>query len=281
MKKCVFIFIILFFGCGSKDTTIKNQVKSNIEEFKKTGYSFYRKGNINNAIEYFKRGIELAYSVDSTYQLVELYCALGDIYLSIGDVENASNNIFTAEKIEKYERSRNSFTVLISIAKYYSKLFDKTKNENFIEKSESYFEMAKKNIQTDEDWAVYHNNFGKLMMKLNNYSIALQNFEKAIKINESKKNFLGAADNFYNIGILYERTGEYEKALFNYKKALQNDKLVENSDGIYMDNKKIALMYSKLGNKEMAKYYFEKARLVAISLNNKEYVEEIEKMMKE
>ncbi len=281
MKKFIFILFFLVFACGAKDTTIKTQVKSNIEEFKKTGYSFYRKGNINNAIDYFKRGIELAYSVDSTHQLIDLYCALGDIYLSIGEIENASNNIFMAERIEKYERSKNSFTVIISIAKYYSKLFDKTKNEAFIEKAENYFELAKKSTQIDEDFAIYYNNYGKLMIKKNNYSIALQNFEKALKINEGKKNFLGMADNYYNIGTLYEKQGEYEKAIFNYKKALQNDKLIENSDGIYLDTKKIGQMFKKLGNKEMARYYFEKAKLVAQSINNKEYIEEIEKLAKE
>ncbi|MCX7820816.1 MAG: tetratricopeptide repeat protein [Brevinematales bacterium] len=281
MRNIFFVFAFLIFACGTKDTSVKTQVKTNIEEFKKTGYSFYRKGNLSNAIDYFKKGIELAYSVDSTYQLVDLYCALGDIYLSIGDLENASNNIFMAERIEKYERSKNSFIVLLSIAKYYVKLFDKTKNEKFIEKAENYFELAQKNIQTDEDWATYYNNYGKLLIKINNFSQALQNFEKAIKINEAKKNYLGVADNFYNIGILYEKQGEYEKALFNYKKALQNDKLVENSDGIYLDNKKIGQIYAKIGNKEMSKYYLEKAKLVAISLNNKDYLDEIEKLLKE
>ncbi len=282
MKRIIYLVLFIIFSCGSgsKDSNIKNQIKLNIEEFKKTGYSFYQKGNIENAINYFKRGIELAYSVDSTYQIIELYCLLGDIYLSIGDLNNASNAIFSAEKIEKFENV-NLFSVSLGIAKYYSKLYEKTKNEEYLNKSQSYFEFAKNKIHTDDEKASYYNNYAKLMLRTTNYSEALNNFEKALSINEAKKNYFGMADNYYNLGKLYEAKKEYEKALEYYKKALKYDKIVENSDGIYLDNKKIGIIYKIIGEKEKSIYYFEKSKKIAESINNKNYIEEIEKLLKE
>ena len=59
------------------------------------------------------------------------------------------------------------------------------------------------------------NLLGNINNKLQNYSEAIINFEKIIKINPM------FSDAYYNLGIIFKNINEIEKSIYNYKKCIQ------------------------------------------------------------
>ena len=59
------------------------------------------------------------------------------------------------------------------------------------------------------------NLLGNINNKLQNYSEAIINFEKIIKINPK------FSDAYYNLGIIFKNINEIEKSIYNYKKCIQ------------------------------------------------------------
>lgn len=65
--------------------------------------------------------------------------------------------------------------------------------------------------------AEYYNNQGKSAYDAGKMSVAINNFERAVKLNPNH------AIAHYNLGIAYEKNTQYDKAMEEYREAIRAD----------------------------------------------------------
>lgn len=109
---------------------------------------------------------------------------------------------------------------------------------------------------------------GVVFSEINTYSIALENYLKALKIYQEigKTNSISKAYN--NIGIVYKSQINYPKAIEYFKKALViQEKIAEETVSVTLTN--IGSVYFEKGNNKEALNYYNKAKLVFEKKENK------------
>ncbi|MEN2985441.1 MAG: tetratricopeptide repeat protein [Thermodesulfovibrionaceae bacterium] len=103
-----------------------------------------------------------------------------------------------------------------------------------------YEELLKENSSAE-----LHNNYGLALFYLDKYEEALQQFDRAIQLEE---NFCLP---YINTGLIYLNRGEYEKAVEFLTKAITLDN--KNSEAHY----NIAVAYYRLNKKKEALFHYE------------------------
>ncbi|WP_299884875.1 tetratricopeptide repeat protein [uncultured Lacinutrix sp.] len=93
--------------------------------------------------------------------------------------------------------------------------------------------------------AVSHNSMGNIYLSLKQQDLALKEFNKALKIEESIGNELGLAINHHNIGAIYEADDDLEKALISYKTSLKYNERINSDIGRIICNNSIGGIYVK------------------------------------
>ena len=66
-----------------------------------------------------------------------------------------------------------------------------------------------------------YNYIGNLYKNRNDYNKALENFQKALKIEEEQDDKSGISGTYNNIGIIYRLMGDYAKSLEYFQKSLE------------------------------------------------------------
>lgn len=108
---------------------------------------------------------------------------------------------------------------------------------------------------------------GVIASEENNYSVALEQYQKALKIylEIGQKNNISKAYN--NIGIVYKSQGNNTKALHYFKKALQiQEEIGEQAAATTLTN--IGVIYFEQGNSSEALKYYKKAEKLFKTIDN-------------
>ncbi len=271
------IFILLFSSCGSKNPTIRNNIKKNISDNLSVGIESYKSGNLESATLFLQQALKDAYSIDSIDDIILVLQSLTEVNLKNENYSLASNYIFQAESLIGMENNNdNNFLIQKTIGKYYEKT---AKTQEDYNKSYQYYIKASESAKKDEEKAQAYNNIGTVKIELNQPDEALEWFIKSKNINESKNIYDSLADNYYNIGDIYEKKGNYAESLTNYNLALKNDKISEHLSGIIEDLKRIASVYSRMGNKDVSLEYYNRALNAAVSINDKNQSDQIKRLI--
>ena len=77
-----------------------------------------------------------------------------------------------------------------------------------------------------------HNNIGSLYHNTANYPMALNHFQRSLKLREGVSNPAGTADATMNVGTLYWSTGDSDTALEHYNRALDVYEQIGNKRGV-------------------------------------------------
>lgn len=101
------------------------------------------------------------------------------------------------------------------------------------------------------------------------YTLALEYFYEALKINEELGNNKGVGSNLGNIGIIYQFQNDYDKALETYKKALSIMESMGNKNGIAINLGNIGNIYQVQSNYDKALEYYNRVLELNEELNNK------------
>ena len=120
--------------------------------------------------------------------------------------------------------------------------------------------------------AVSHNSMGNIYLLLKQYELAIAQFHKSKKIEESINNKLGLAINNQNIGYAKEKLGDLDEALSFYKNSLVYNKKMNNRFGKVICNNSIARIHIMQGNPEKALQLTQRNLPEAIALGNKDYL---------
>jgi tetratricopeptide (TPR) repeat protein len=107
------------------------------------------------------------------------------------------------------------------------------------------------------------NHIGTAQLSLGNYSAALLNYEKLLKMLQEyiPYNYTWVANLYNNIGLTYQSMGNFSSALINYEKALESQRqsLSPNSLVLGKVYSNIACVHQLMGLFPIALSYFEKA----------------------
>lgn len=96
------------------------------------------------------------------------------------------------------------------------------------------------------------NNIGHIYRVLGQYDLAIEQFNKAIKLEEALNNKLGLAENHQYIGECLEAQGKLEEALESYHCALLYNRELKNERGEVLCQNGIAHVYVHLGQAKRA-----------------------------
>lgn len=95
--------------------------------------------------------------------------------------------------------------------------------------------------------AVSQNSMGNIYLALEQYDLAIQQFQKSMEIERSVDNKLGLAINYHNIGYAKEATGNLDEALKNYLISLNYNEEIDSKIGKVICNNSIGQIYLQQG----------------------------------
>ncbi|MCB0382188.1 MAG: tetratricopeptide repeat protein [Psychroserpens sp.] len=120
--------------------------------------------------------------------------------------------------------------------------------------------------------AVSQNSIGNIYLVLEQYELAMRQFQKSLEIEKESGNRLGLAINYQNIGFAYEAQGELENALRNYKRSLDYNNQIDSELGRVICYNSIGKVYIKQAQFNDAKVIIENALKKALKIGDQFYI---------
>ncbi|WP_299222933.1 tetratricopeptide repeat protein [uncultured Psychroserpens sp.] len=120
--------------------------------------------------------------------------------------------------------------------------------------------------------AVSQNSMGNIYLVLEQYELAMRQFEKSLVIEKEEGNRLGLAINYQNIGFAFEAQGELENALRNYKRSLDFNNQIDSNIGRVICYNSIGKVYIKQKKYDDAKTIIEEALEKALQIGDQFYI---------
>ena len=160
--------------------------------------------------------------------------------LIINSITKAQQNGYTKELANAYSK----------LAVYYVVSGNIPLAENYFEQS---INILKKLPKEKEALCRIYNNLGLMHRKLENYTTALDNFEKAEEIAAERKDFFLLKIIYNNEGLVYKSIGDMESAIEHFIKSLNIKEGTEDLDGVAITRSNIANLYLQQGQYEISR----------------------------
>ncbi|WP_075340491.1 tetratricopeptide repeat-containing sensor histidine kinase [Tenacibaculum agarivorans] len=216
------------------ENSLKNKyLIGQIYAYNNIGRLLRRKSQYRQSIKYHKKALDLAESLDNINIRVHTLNLLGTCYRRQDDVKNALNLHQSALSLSK-----------------------RVKSESIVSKRNT---------------SVSINSIGNIYLTLQQYDLALDQFEKSLLIAKELQNKLGLAINYQNIGFSQENLGYYDKAIQNYNKSLEINKEINSDKGKIICYNSLSSIYIKKREYDMALQLMEEIYPLAISHENNFY----------
>ena len=120
--------------------------------------------------------------------------------------------------------------------------------------------------------AVSQNSIGNIYLALKQYDLAIDQFEKSLKIENEADNKLGLAINYHNIGYAEEAKGNLDSALTNFEISLEYNNAIDSEIGRVICYNSIGGIYLKQENYEEAEPIIKEALEKALDLDDQFYI---------
>ena len=109
-------------GCTPTNPTVRTETKDRVEGSLNLGVDEFQKGRIDSAVVSLQDALHNAYTVDDMAGQIRAMISLGDLYLAIDEIGQASNFIFQAAALaEEHKGTNYAFSMALILGKYYSK----------------------------------------------------------------------------------------------------------------------------------------------------------------
>ena len=217
-----------------------------------------------------KKSLEFEYFEGAAFA----YNKLGASYRNISNYQKA---IESHEKALEYSRKSNNIELEVislnmlgvvyrrmdairSALDYHKEALD------IIESQEVLTQELKYNI------AVSQNSMGNIYLALKQYNLALNQFNKSLKIEQELDNKLGLAINNQNIGFAKEKLGSLNEALKYYEKSLDYNNQINSEIGQVICYNSIGKIYIQKEIYDKAEVYIDDALSKALEINDQYYL---------
>ena len=182
-------------------------------EYAELGYRMRRR-NLDNAVFYMRKGIELLESTENLRFLADAYNNYGVVKLEMEQVDSAL--YFTENSLNLKIKNKDS----LGIAYSYSNLGNiQAVLENYpsvIDYNLKALEL-RKSLNDTSGMAIDLTNLGSAYFNIGNYPLALSNYQHSLKL-ALGINYLHLAEHNYNeLSSLYEKMGQLDSALAYFK----------------------------------------------------------------
>lgn len=285
MRFAVVILLLLlsFFSVaqGSKtDTTITRIENLSSKKEKASAYndaseSAWRNGELQNALEYSKRGLKIAKKFNFKKTESKLHNNRGVTYDFLNQYPTALKHLFTGLTIQdKLDDPETKADILgnIGLIYMYQLLNDKSLN---------YHKRALKIRQEIDDRhgiSASLNNIAIIYSREGNHKKAIENYLACIEIDTKANDTTGLGDDYNNIALVYTRLDKFDLALEYLEKALKIRKSNEDIRSIAETYSNFGALYHGREQYDTAQEYFLLAADLAHSVNDKaslKYIYEI------
>lgn len=307
----IFNFIILFLSCNNQENTTNTDIseKIKLEESvskidypldsiqvllvnaisthdvmaisilcKELGKRMRYLSDFSKAIEYHQQGLNAAYLINDTIEIVQALNNLGTDFRRIGALAEASGYHYRAlQTIEAYS-DRGEFLS----RKYRVMAINGIGNihlsyEN-LDEAEKLFKEAldeERELNSDLGMAINYANLGAIFEKKNMYDSAYSYFQRSMEYNVLAKSQLGIGLCYIHFGRLYEQQNEYDKAEREY--LLAYDVMNGISDKWHWLEATLAIARINLIKKEFYDFrkFIEMAEEAAIEIESPEHLSNI------
>ena len=129
-------------------------------------------------------------------------------------------------------------------------------------------EYSEDPMDVDFEKGVALNSIGNINLSLEQPDKALDFFLRSLDLELKRKNTLGLAINYQNIGFVYQSMGNVSEALNYYKKSLHENQLVHSAMGMSICFNSIGDVYLQQDNYARAKAYFDSAYVYSSTLSD-------------
>jgi tetratricopeptide (TPR) repeat protein len=130
----------------------------------------------------------------------------------------------------------------------------------------------RKNYNNKKINSISINSIGNIYLALQQYNLALNEFEKSLQISKELNNSLGLAINYENIGFAQENLLLFDDAIKNYKESLKVNESINSTRGRVICYNNLSSVYRKKGDYKKSLEYIEQIYPIAVDYNNNYYL---------
>lgn len=186
-----------------------------------------RMENHKDAINYFRKAIDLNLEINDSVSTAVDYNGLGEAFVNINKPDSAIINFYRAISIfQKYRKSGYEAIALANLASVYPNYPDS------LGKAIVYFNVALRKFR-ELGWDLYEadiqNGLGNVYAKKGEFSKAISSYHKSLQLtNQFNRGFGLKQINYKGLYQVYEKRGDYRKALeYHVLYAQYTDSLVK------------------------------------------------------
>ena len=234
------------------------------------GVYYVGKGLYNEALNYYLKSVELQNEINDPESIGLSYNNIGYAYMNLGEIPKAIKYYNLSLKThEKINNLPGIAMALGNLAYQYQMLGDIAKaielNHECLKIKEKVLRSSKsasKISDAKKGLATTFNNLGVIYKDQGEYALALEYYEKSLRLEEEIKNKAGMASSYNNIGNFYKTIGipncnkskeeckkeSLKRSFEYYNKSLELHTANGNKQGIGMALNNIAFNYQESGD---------------------------------
>ncbi|MDF2435922.1 MAG: protein serine/threonine phosphatase [Bacteroidota bacterium] len=239
-------------------------------------YIYQNQGNIEKAIEFNKKSLELQSSIGNKEGLAQSYNNIGTILNDQGNIREALEYFHKSLKIrEEMNDAPGLATSLNNLGMVYQDQGDTTKALEYFEKSIGYYEK----VGDKEGLGYPLSNIGFIYSSNGQNEKALDYYKRSLIVREEAGDLKGIAHCYNNIGSVLDHQGHVQEALEFYKKSYQLLNSIGDKDGISLSTRNIGECYRLQKNLKEALIYAQIASDVSREIGYPENINRAEELL--
>jgi serine phosphatase RsbU (regulator of sigma subunit) len=247
-----------------KEDTMKVRVLLHLS-YKYQGY------DPEKSLEYGKKGLFLAQSINYQTGIGEAHNNLGDVYWYKSDYASASENYLKALKL--FEKINDQ----PKIAESYRNLGWVYYKQRNINAALNYFNKSlaiNLRLQRKERLGQNYNDLGIINTENKNYPVAIENYKKSLKIQEEIGNQMGMSTSYGNLAIVYDYMGKKDLAIDNVERCVLTARKLGNKHHLAISLCNLGSFYGNAGREKEALTVLEEAVVLGLEMKFKEVIKD-------
>ncbi len=212
------------------------------------GINAFFEGNIEEAENHFRNGLEVWLEIKDYKGISKHYCALGNICIRKNDLAGVEKNLNTALDSAGHiddpdVRSKEQLVILNSLGSFYGSSGDMNRAEDCFKKT---YDLALTYNRKDFQ-ARAANNLGVIFEEKGQYPEALKYYSDSLEIKKEIDDKPGQAMTWENMGVIYEYMGRCQSAMDCYRKASDIYNAIRDQKSLAECLGKIGTVYLQMG----------------------------------
>ncbi|MFH1322100.1 MAG: tetratricopeptide repeat protein [Bacteroidota bacterium] len=209
------------------------------------GIILYMKGEFNDALEHFRKTLEIEQDRNNRKGIASAYNGIGAIYTELDEYDKALEYYLKAMGIMDELGDKKG------IAEIYNNIgFLHYSQGNYVKALEYFLKDLKitESIGNKQDLSATYNNIGLVYKSMGDINKALEYYLKDLEIAEEFGDKYGMAGTYNNIGLIYLEEDNYDMAKEYFLSAISIREEMGDQQGLAQTYSNIGLLYSSVAD---------------------------------